>query len=217
MRDLDVPQSYGPPRPVTEMALTLPFTYIIFNLNLPHRIVWHSGNTLDLYSWGDGIKPRPRPQPFWGLLRFSSVPPGKCRDRTWIMPWPLPTKSFPIYHSSVTRPFICFRKNLYPNLLGFQAPFHIYSLEIRFFVRNELCKKYNKNIRKGTTWKRWERNGTNQMFTIICSETQIGYTSKYNRMYLSAKSSWYEIWWKDCLVIKRHRFVKDDNWLIVKM
>jgi hypothetical protein len=35
----------------------------------------------------------------WGFLSFSSVPPGKCQDRTSIKPQTSPSKSLQIHHS----------------------------------------------------------------------------------------------------------------------
>jgi hypothetical protein len=67
---------------------------------------WRGGNPPDSYLGRARFDSRPEHLLSWLRISwFSSGPPGKCRDGTSIGPRPLPSKSFPVHHSSIILPF----------------------------------------------------------------------------------------------------------------
>jgi hypothetical protein len=120
---LDVSQPYGPSWPVTWITLPLllpsflqvpakllyvafhPFN-ISFILKIHHRTDCTSSNALDLYSGGACFESQLETGYPGRFSWFFYVPLGKCWDNTSIRPWPLPSISFPIYHSLISWHYI---------------------------------------------------------------------------------------------------------------
>jgi hypothetical protein len=73
---------------------------IAFHRKSSNRAGLLRGNIPDLYSVGARFESRPGHSLSWGSSWFSSRPPDKRRDNTYIKPWPLPSESFPIHPSS---------------------------------------------------------------------------------------------------------------------
>jgi hypothetical protein len=90
--------------------------------NLHHQTGWSRGSLLDCYSGGSQFKYLLGFLLSWmRCLWLSSVLPIKCWYNTSIWPWPLPSKSIPIYNHSSVILLWCYTISVQKTLLNYNV------------------------------------------------------------------------------------------------